>query len=496
MSAIDWRVGDLPEALADFDDNTFHACLCDPPYGLSDPPPPDLLLKWLAGEDVEHGAGFLSRKWDSLPPPPSFWSELYRVLRPGAIVMAFSHSRTSDMQTMAMRMAGFEILPAFAWLHAEAQALGADVGKLIDKAAGAQREVVGTKAGQPGYSLSDDSGSGLTIGQGRSGTGSGDPVAECSITAPATPLAQLFHGHHSRLRTNYEPICVGMKPLDGTLAENAARWGCAVFDAEAGRIPTVSAEDDAMLHSKHLEASVNALGKSWLQSGSRGGERANGYSPAGRFPSSVLIEHHFDCQDGACVRGCPAAVLADQGGELRSGWTNGGKAGALCYGGRTEYLPYLRLDQGGTADRFFFQSRPVRKERSAGCERMPWERAPDHPDGWRIVDRERFDDLQERDRFEGNPHPALKSLELTRYLSKLLRQPGEARIVVPFSGSGSEGIGSMLAGWEEIVAFELSEQMVEVSRRREAFWRGIMDSGTEGSVKELGQHHPEQMGLW
>jgi len=57
----------------------------------------------------------------------------------------------------------------------------ADVGKMIDKAKGPSREVVGTKLGQPGYSLADN---------GRTNEVYGDlhnPEAECAITAPATP---------------------------------------------------------------------------------------------------------------------------------------------------------------------------------------------------------------------------------------------------------------------------------------------------------------------
>lgn len=504
---IDWRIGDLPAALADFEDNSFHACLCDPSYGLSDPPPPDLLLKWLAGEEVDHSAGFLGRAWDSLPPGPTFWRELYRVLRPGAIVMAFSHSRTMDLQGLAMRMSGLEILPTFAWLHAESQALGANIGKLIDKAAGAERQVVGE---------SSDSANRVRhcgpIGSESSGARgwATNPEGRRVITAPVTPLAQLFDGHHSRVKSNYEPIPCAMKPLDGcSFAVNAARWGSAGFDVEAGRIPTVNAEDDGVYAEKHasvegLPESMGFLGGSW-----RGQDRTNGYSPAGRFPSLPLISHAIECEVGGCVPGCPAVVLAEQSGELgkSSGFVGG--AAAMTEGnrsGRADKGKPIGYGDTGTASRFFFQARPARKERSAGCERLYWKRDAAHADGWRIVDQERFDRLPESDRFEGNPTPALKSLELTRYLAKLIRQPGEARLIVPFSGSGSEAIGAILGGWEHVVAIEGSSQMVEVSRRREIFWRAIMESGAEGSIKELlGEHGPPpapksrdaaQMGLW
>lgn len=479
MSGIDWRVGELPAALADFDDNTFHAAFLDGPYGLSDDPPFDLIMQWLAGEKVKHKPGFLGRDWDAFPPGPDFWREMNRVLRPGALVFSFAHSRTPGLAEMAIRAGGLRILPAFAWLHGESQALGADVGKLIDKAAGAEREVVALNPNRTGRRPHDSPAlESPTLSDGHD-----------LITAPATPLAQLFDGHHSRLRTNYEPILCAMKPIDGTYAENAARWGCAGFDAEAGRIPTVSAEDDAMLHAKHLEAAGNPLGKAFMQSGVRKGVRADGYSSQGRFPSSVLIEHAFDCQVGACVPGCPAAVLAEQGGSHRPGERpnrgatrrslTGGEMGGFDGQGR-EVL------DGGTTDRFYFQARPARKERSAGCEGLFWQRAPDHPDGWRIVTEEDPHALEK----DGatpvrNPHPALKSLELTRYLAKLLRQPGEASIIVPFCGSGSEAIGAALAGWRHVVSIDGSQQWIRTGKLREAFWQARMESEDEAPVKRM-----------
>jgi hypothetical protein len=96
------------------------------------------------------------------------------------------------------------------------------------------------------------------------------------------------------------------------------------------------------------------------------------------------------------------------------------------------------------------------------------------------------------DIFEGNPHPTIKSLELTRYLAKLLLQPGpDARILVPFSGSGSEAIGAMLAGWPEVVAIEGSEQWVEVVRRRAAFWKPLAELGARDAkiADLLGEFH-------
>ena len=73
-----------------------------------------------------------------------------------------------------------------------------------------------------------------------------------------------------------------------------------------------------------------------------------------------------------------------------------------------------------------------------------------------------------------NSHPTIKPIALTRWLATLLLPPKEyapRRLLVPFAGVGSEMIGAMQAGWEEIVGIELSEEYCEIGRARLAYWR-------------------------
>lgn len=68
---------------------------------------------------------------------------------------------------------------------------------------------------------------------------------------------------------------------------------------------------------------------------------------------------------------------------------------------------------------------------------------------------------------------AVKPIDLTRWLATLLLPPEEyapRRILVPFSGSGSEMIGASLAGWEEIVGIEMEEEYVEIAEARLKHW--------------------------
>ena len=72
-----------------------------------------------------------------------------------------------------------------------------------------------------------------------------------------------------------------------------------------------------------------------------------------------------------------------------------------------------------------------------------------------------------------NHHPTVKPIDLARYLATLLLPPAEyapRRILVPFSGVGSEMIGAMLAGWEEVVGIEQDAEYCEIARRRIAHY--------------------------
>jgi len=73
-----------------------------------------------------------------------------------------------------------------------------------------------------------------------------------------------------------------------------------------------------------------------------------------------------------------------------------------------------------------------------------------------------------------NTHTTLKPLALARWLATLLLPPdayAPRRLLVPFAGAGSEMIGAMLAGWDEITGVELMPEHVAIARARLAYWR-------------------------
>ena len=76
-----------------------------------------------------------------------------------------------------------------------------------------------------------------------------------------------------------------------------------------------------------------------------------------------------------------------------------------------------------------------------------------------------------------NHHPCVKPIRLTEWLARLIlppERPEPRKILVPYCGSGSEMIGAMLAGWDEVWGIERQTQYVEIAKKRIQAAREIM----------------------
>ncbi len=69
-----------------------------------------------------------------------------------------------------------------------------------------------------------------------------------------------------------------------------------------------------------------------------------------------------------------------------------------------------------------------------------------------------------------NHHPTVKPISLTKYLATLIKPPTGGRLLVPFSGSGSEMIGALQAGWEYVEGVELTEEYIPIAEARIKYW--------------------------
>jgi site-specific DNA-methyltransferase (adenine-specific) len=135
-----------------------------------------------------------------------FWEEVYRVLKPGALLLAFGGTRTWHRLTCAIEDAGFEIRDTIAWMYGSGFPKSLDIGKQLDKMAGAEREVWEVpRNGGPGGKTNH-------IQQINPNRKSGVGLA----STPSTPAARLWNGYGTALKPAWEPVIVAMKPLDNS----------------------------------------------------------------------------------------------------------------------------------------------------------------------------------------------------------------------------------------------------------------------------------------
>jgi site-specific DNA-methyltransferase (adenine-specific) len=215
------------------------AIVTDPPYGLSENPPPvaDVLAAWLAGEEYVHkGKGFMEREWDAYVPGPAIWMECLRVLKPGGHLLAFSGARTSHLLAIAVDLAGFEIRNSIAWIHTQGGgAYTHDIAQRFEKLI-----ATGRSSAAP-----TDQG-----GKSHDRFGSTAPTPWIKNKAGKIALthaeAQDWEGYGTGLKPAHEPILVARKPMIGSYVANLRMHGvgalniaaCSVNDGATNRHPS------------------------------------------------------------------------------------------------------------------------------------------------------------------------------------------------------------------------------------------------------------------
>ena len=448
--------GDVFHALPRLPAASFHGCVSDLPY----------LIDFMGRDfDRQH------RQREGTEAERAFaWNldvcrELYRLLVPGALAMIFQGSRTYHRLAYAAEVAGFEVLPMICGIVGSAMAQGGNVGRLIDREAGAEREVVGSKSGLFGTRAAAYASDVWTRSR---------PRGAVDITAPATPLARDFDGHGTRIRDQLLPVAVLMKPVEGSFATNAARWGVAGFDVDGSRVETT--EDCARTGDPRDAALYGAQRK------------AGGGHRLGRFPGNVLLDDDAAEEVGEMSGerpGRPARAAVDgsgSGGNGRRGIYRNGWAMKAVTGYNDKETTAARYFR-----RFAYVGRAPKLERVRGLESWHWIGDEDHPEGWRRLSTAEAIEVARDDParlMTGSNHPTLKALELCRWVARLILPPmgpeaaairerttgSPGRLLAPFSGVLSEVIGAALAGWPEVVAVEYSPSYVAQGGPRFAAW--------------------------
>lgn len=259
---IELRQGDSRDVLRTMADASVDGCASDPPYalvsiterfGATDAAPAKV---GASGVYARASAGFMGQGWDTGETAfdPAFWREVWRVLKPGAHVVAFGGTRTYHRLVCAIEDAGFEIRDQLAWVYGS------------------------------GFPKSHDQGM----------------------------------GWGTALKPAFEPIVLARKPLDGTVAENMARWGVGALNIDGCRI---------------------GVGK--------GGGRSGEASAARRYTERGSTNF--------------AAKPGPRGGDARGRWPAN-----LMHDGSAEVIsafPRTKSGDDASAARFFYSAKVSRAER-------------------------------------------------------------------------------------------------------------------------------------
>ena len=379
--------GDCLDVLAAMEPDSVDAIVCDPPYGL----------------------GFMGKQWDALPPGEDWARACLRVLKPGGHLVAFGGTRTVHRLACAIEDAGMEIRDTVAWVQWQGFPKRLAVSQAIDRAAGAEREVVGVRR------VPVD----RTITGFRSGPIAqkdaelrGAAMYDAPITAPATEDARTWEGFGTALKPAHEPAILARKPIAGTVAANVLEHGTGALNIDGCRYAYgdpawPGPQDDPR----------EMYGDSW---GSRGIQRSPGE------PSAV-----------------PDKTQGSTAGDRVS-------------------------DLGRWPANLYACPKPSRAEREAGCERLPGRtgaEATDRTEGTAGLDSPRAGAGRTADRVK-NHHPTVKPLGVMRWLCKLVGgHPGESVILDPFMGSGTTGCAAMLEGFD-FIGIEREPEYMQIAEAR------------------------------
>jgi DNA modification methylase len=423
--------GDCVELMAGLDEASVDAVVCDPPYEL----------------------GFMGKAWDrtGVAYQASTWREAYRVLKPGGHLLAFGGTRTYHRLACAVEDAGFEIRDSLIWLYGSGFPKSLDVSKAIDKAAGAEREVVGQSPHSANRSAAGWLGA------------MDDPEGERFVTAPATPEAEEWQGWGTALKPSHEPVVVARKPLIGTVAANVLAHGTGALNVDGCRVEHASEDDLATSLAKNPGRDDAVT--SDVYGASRPQQSVN---VEGRWPANVILSPDS------------AVELDEQSGSVGGNSTGPDGRARREYdhdnqiygqGIADNHRPFDYADRGG-ASRFFYCAKASRGERNAGLE--GFEKTAQLRDGARFHSGGRT--LEEGEWVEtgsepqpkANVHPTVKPIDLMRWLCRLVTPPGGV-VLDPFTGSGTTGIAAHLEGFD-FIGCEREAEYATIARARIEWW--------------------------
>lgn len=285
-----------------------------------------------------------------------------------------------------------------------------------------------------------------------------DSIASWVYSTGFPKSRDLGEGYKTSLKPANEPIVIARAPKRGhTYQDCVDEFGTSALNIDACRIPTTD-------------------------------------ETSGRYPTNFILSHHPEC-NGHCHPDCHVQMLGAQSGFCKAGSSLSGSEPSSSGGknafGRWNRVAFEAYEDEGTAARFFYQAKAAQWEREIGLDEFPLIQSRSSYDK-SLRDKHGNDSGYPRH----NIHPTVKPIQLTEMLSRLILPPIEgARLLIPFSGSGSEMIGAHLAGWKDITGIEMTADYIPIAKSRMAWWTRF-DSYAMAETAYKNKTNPAQMTLF
>jgi DNA modification methylase len=418
---------DCIEAMKAMPDNSVDSIVTDPPYEL----------------------GFMGKSWDAsgIAFNVEVWREALRVMKPGGHLIAFSGSRTYHRMAVAIEDAGFEIRDQIMWVYGSGFPKSHNISKGLDKASGAEREVVGKG---PDYGHQDDKEIDQEYGF----------KADYNITAPATAAAKQWDGWGTALKPAHEPMVLARKPLIGTVANNVLTHGTGGLNIDGSRVVADGENFDNLksrpigkLNTRRNDETDEEFDVRVNESPEQLAALAK-LKELGRWPANFIHDGSDEVVALFPTTSPSPKGLITQGGKAGGGFDVGSSDG-------TRNTKFQGHGDSGSAARFFYCAKASKRDRNEGLDGFEAKRDHDgRADGGVGGDNPR----NRTNNAKLNHHPTVKPTTLMQYLVRLVTPPNGV-VLDPFMGSGSTGKACVYEGFD-FIGIEQSAEYVAIAQAR------------------------------
>jgi len=244
-------------------------------------------------------------------------------------------------------------------------------------------------------------------------------------------------------------------------------------------------------------------GNSLLKSKTKGSEEGTPAHSKGRWPPNLLLTHSQNCGE-ECAEDCPVREIDEQSGITKGGYrANPSTNTRPPFADKAQTVGERGYKGDGGASRYFpvfkYCAKPSKSEKNQGLDSMPIranqklnsggiqgrrdakaEQAIEQQQGLdgrgrTLIREDGSKTLVERfiPGYSANSHPTVKSIELMRWLVRLVTPKIEgktAMVLDCFVGSGTTGCAAAMEGFN-FVGIDLNPHFVELSKLRFQHWQ-------------------------